>query len=107
MNRRLVLEAPERQADGAGGFATTWAERGVLWGALRHRAGQERPGPAGAMARNPMVILVRAAPVGAPERPEPGQRLREGTRLYAVLAVTEADAGGRVLNITAEEEIAR
>jgi hypothetical protein len=44
LDRRMVLEAPERVADGAGGFQLTWAVRGVLWAALKPGAGREAAG---------------------------------------------------------------
>ena len=49
-------------------------------------------------------ITVRAAPVGAPSRPRPDQRFREGARVFRILAVAERDAVGRYLTCFAEEE---
>lgn len=106
LTRRLVLEAPRRVPDGAGGYAENWTERGALWGMIRPGTGRQVAGEAGALSRVPVEIVVRAAPPGAPSRPVPGQRLREGMRLFAVLAVTEEDAAGRYLTCFAEEEIA-
>ena len=37
-------------------------------------------------------------------RPEPGQRLRVGSRLFHIKAVHEADFDGRFLTCLAEEE---
>lgn len=86
-------------------------------GALRRAGyGSARCGPAsqhgsqgedflGAVAR-PRVryrIIVRGAPVGAARRPRPDQRLRDGTRIFDILTVTEADPAGRYLDILAEE----
>jgi head-tail adaptor len=101
--RRLVLEAAERQADGSGGFVEDWAPLGVLWADVRPRGGREefvagRPWP-----RVKYRVLVRAAPVGAASRPSPGQRLRDGARVFRVLTVTESDRAGRYLEIVAEE----
>jgi head-tail adaptor len=56
--------------------------------------------------RGPRVkyrILVRTAPVDAPSRPRPQQRLRDGARVFHILTVTESDATGRYLEIVAEE----
>ena len=42
LTRRLVLEAPERVADGAGGYTETWVARGTLWAEVVPRgAGRE------------------------------------------------------------------
>jgi head-tail adaptor len=103
--RRLVLEAPERAPDGAGGFATTWVPVGTLWGDVTARtsredliAGAERP-------RVRFRIVVRGAPIGADRRPRPEQRLREGGRVFSILTVAERDANGRYLEILAEEGV--
>jgi head-tail adaptor len=50
-------------------------------------------------------IVVRAAPPGAPSRPQAGQRFREGGRLFAIRAVAEAGGAGRFLVCFAEEEV--
>lgn len=105
LNRRLVLEAPERVSDGAGGYVETWVPRGVLWAGIAPRTGGERAGEELTLARVPYLILVRAAPQGAPSRPVPGQRFREGRRLFPIRAVAEADSRGQYLTCFAEEEI--
>ena len=50
-------------------------------------------------------ILVRAAPVGAPSRPRPEQRFREGPRVFDIVSVAEHDAAGRYLEIIAQEGV--
>lgn len=105
MNRALVLEAPERTADGAGGFSEVWTVMGMLWAAIRAGTGREA-GIAGlSLSTVPYRITVRAAPVGAPSRPVAGQRLRSGARVFRILAVTEADAAARFLTCIAREEL--
>ena len=104
LNRRLALLAPDRVPDGSGGFAETWAELGRLWAAVEMRSGAEsgaEEAPLGALA---LKITVRAAAPGSPQRPVPGQVLAEGPRRYRVLAVGEADVGGRFLVCHAREE---
>ena len=49
---------------------------------------------------------MRGAPQGAPSRPLPGQRLRDGARLFAIDAVTEVVPGGAYLVCHAHEEVA-
>ncbi|SDW35621.1 phage head-tail adaptor, putative, SPP1 family [Albimonas donghaensis] len=104
LNRRLVLESPERVPDGAGGGGLGWLELGVLWGAITPRAGREleRGGRQGSRVSH--RILVRAAPVGASTRPRADQRFRENGRTFRIRAVTEADARGRFLTCWADEE---
>ncbi|MBZ0124543.1 MAG: head-tail adaptor protein [Roseovarius sp.] len=106
LNRRLVLEEPVRVSDGAGGFAESWAEVGKLWAAIRARTGRERAGGAVDLSATDYRIVVRAAPHGAPSRPVPGQRLRAGTRVFAIAAVAETDPQGRYLTCFATEEVA-
>ncbi len=105
LNRKLVLEAPERVADGAGGFAETWVARGTHWAEIRPGTGNEIRGVLTALSRVPYRITVRATPAGADSRPRPEQRFRDGTRLFHILAVTERETDGRYLTCHAEEEV--
>jgi head-tail adaptor len=104
LNRRLLLEAPERVADGAGGFVESWVVKGALWAEISPRTGGERAGEELTLARVPYRIIVRAAPYGAPSRPRPGERFREDARLFRILAVTEAESRAHYLTCFAEEE---
>lgn len=106
LNRQLVLEAPERVADGAGGWSESWAALGTLWADISARTGRDARGETAGLSVAPCRIIVRAAPVGAVSRPVPGQRFRDGTRVFAIHAVAEADGSGRYLTCFAEEEVA-
>lgn len=101
----LVLEAAQQVSDGAGGYTTQWRALGTHWADLRPRSGREAAGVAGPISRVPMVITLRGCPPSSPARPKAGQRFRAGDRIFAILAVSEADGTGRYLNVTAEEEI--
>lgn len=105
LNRRLVLEEAQRVADGSGGFTLLWVVRGVLWAAVEPGTGRERAGEFATLASVPCRITVRGAPEGAPSRPKPDQRFRDGARLYRVTAVAEADAEARYLTCFAVEEV--
>lgn len=105
LNRRLVLEAPQRVPDGAGGYAETWAEIGTLWADLRARTGREISDGAVHLSTAAYRITVRAAPHGAPSRPRPDQRFRDGQRVFRIEAVTESDPLGRFLTCHAQEEV--
>ncbi len=105
LSRRLTLETRESAPDGSGGHAVTWRPLGALWAEVEARGGREdfvagRPG-----SRVRYRIVVRGAPVGAVSRPRADQRLREGVRVFDILAVAEADAEGRFLEILAEEGV--
>ncbi|RKF12963.1 head-tail adaptor protein [Roseovarius spongiae] len=106
LNRQLVLEAPERVADGAGGFDETWAPRGTLWAEVHARTGREMTGGAAQVSSTGYRITVRAAPYGAPSRPKPEQRFRDGARIFRIEAVADMDPVGRYLTCFAEEEVA-
>ncbi|WP_377506394.1 head-tail adaptor protein [Octadecabacter sp. R77987] len=104
LNRRLVLEAPVRVADGAGGYTQSWQALGTHYAEVTARTGREKAGVAVPLSRVAYRIVVRAGLVGASSRPLPEQRFRDGSRVFNILAVAEADASGRYLTCTAEEE---
>ena len=106
LNRKLVLEAPGRVPDGAGGFAESWIARGTVWAQVLPGAGSERAGEDVRLSRTRLKIVLRAAPHGAPSRPRPDQRYREGARLFRILSVSENDCDARFLVCHAEEETA-
>lgn len=91
MNRRLALEARATAPDGAGGVAESWVELGVLWAALRAVSARESFAGGRPAARVTHRALIRYAAFGAPERPVPDQRFREGERVFAIRGVAEAD----------------
>lgn len=101
----MVLEGPTRVADGAGGFALAWAVRGVVWAALKPGSGREVAGEEVFVSQAPYRITVRGAPVGSEARPKAEDRLRDGTRIFTILAVTEADPRGQYLTCFAREEV--
>jgi len=102
LSRRLVLEAPERVPDGAGGYTETWVARGWHWAEVVPRgAGREVKATA---SRLNFRITVRAAAQDAPSRPTPAMRFRDGARLFRIEAVTETDPSGRYLLCFASEE---
>jgi head-tail adaptor len=102
LSRRLVLEAPDRVPDGAGGYSQSWVARGWVWADVAPRGAGREVGAA--VSRLSHRITVRAAPQGAPSRPTPAMRFRDGARLFRIEAVTEADADARYLLCIASEE---
>ncbi|MGB0439873.1 MAG: head-tail adaptor protein [Paracoccaceae bacterium] len=106
LNRALTLETPQAVSDGMGGLSEGWTPLGTLWAEVRARSGRVTDGEAGALSRSSMRITVRAAAMGAPDRPQAGQRLRSGARVFLIDAVTEYDATGRYLTCFAREEVA-
>ncbi|HSF62824.1 MAG TPA: head-tail adaptor protein [Paracoccaceae bacterium] len=104
LRRSLVLEAPEETATGSGGIARAWVALGRLWAEIRAGTGRDGQGVEVVTAQVALRITVRGAPVGSPARPQAGQRFRDGLRVFAILAVAEADPGGRYLTCFAREE---
>ncbi|WP_054008619.1 head-tail adaptor protein [Cypionkella psychrotolerans] len=105
LTRKLVLEAPQNIADGAGGFAQAWAVLGTIWGEVSPGPGREMAGVEVVLAQVPYKITVRGAPVGNLRRPKPEQRLRDGTRVFTILAVAEHDQDAQYLTCFAREEV--
>ncbi|MFC0340084.1 head-tail adaptor protein [Paracoccus niistensis] len=100
----LVLERPERVADGMGGYRMEWRSLGILYAQMRAGSGAERQGEVGAESVVPWRITVRAARAGDPRRPGAGQRFRMGGRVFRIEAVAEADGAGLWLDCRAREE---
>lgn len=105
LNRKLVLEAQTRSNDGAGGFTETWATMGTLWAEVAPGSGRDVAGVEVTLAAVPLRITVRGAAVGSAQRPVAGQRFRDGTRLFPILAVSERDPDGHYLTCFAREEV--
>ncbi|MBS0565263.1 MAG: head-tail adaptor protein [Proteobacteria bacterium] len=105
LSRRLTLEEAQRVPDGSGGFSLTWAAKGDLWAEVRAGSGRERAGESVTLSTVGYRITVRGAPYGAPSRPRPEQRFREGNRIYRIVSVAEADAFGLYLVCEAAEEV--
>lgn len=105
LSRLLQLEQAASAADGAGGLAESWQVLGQLWAEVVPGSGREARGEELYAAATPFRITVRGAPVGATARPRPGQRFRDGARLFRILAVTERDAQGAFLLCRAQEEV--
>ena len=105
LTRQLELLDPQRVADGAGGFTEAWVVLGTLWAEVKPGTGREASGAVNSVSRVAYRVTVHGAPVGAPSRPRAGQRFRDGTRLFAIVAVTEADAQARHLTCFVEEEV--
>ena len=104
LHRRLALEGEVVTPDGAGGFSRVWTLRGHVWAEVVPGSGRESGGIEVPLSTQPFRVTVRGAAQGAPSRPKAGQRFRDGTRVFAILAVTERNADGRYLVCAAREE---
>jgi hypothetical protein len=78
-------------------------EVGGLWAEVRMRSGALRATEFGDTPRLTLRITTHALPEGHEGRPVPGDRLRDGGRLYEVEAAHESDGRGRMLTVLAAE----
>nr|WP_308418331.1 head-tail adaptor protein [Palleronia aestuarii] len=106
LTRPLILERADRLPDGAGGFSETWEALGVLWADVAPRAGRQMAAPVATVSQMSYRIMVRGAPQSSPQRPVPGQRFRDGARVFHIRAVTEAAPLAHFLICFCDEEVA-
>lgn len=105
LTRRITLEDPQTTSDGAGGSQESWQVLGTMWADMRAGTGTMTGGATVDLSRVRWRVVVRAAPEGSPRRPRPGQRFREGARVFPIIAVAERDPTGRYLTCFAEERL--
>lgn len=106
LTRQLALEERGEAPDGAGGRSGAWRTLGRHWARIEPRTGRLERGEGGPRSRVPVKITLRATPHGAPSRPRPGQRFREGERIFLIRAVFEQDPAAMYLTCFADEEAA-
>ena len=106
LTHAVLLETPERVTDGAGGFVQSWRVLGTLWAEINPRGGRETAQEGMRVSRVSHLVVVRGAPIGAPDRPKPEQRFRMGARVFVIRAVKERDPDGRYLICHVDEEAA-
>lgn len=96
---RLVREVPVETADGQGGVSLDWMAAGSLWARVEpvSQAASELAG-----ARR--VVLTHRIWIPWQTGVTAGQRLRQGTRIFAIQAVRDPDESGRFLVCDCEEE---
>ncbi|WP_112323298.1 head-tail adaptor protein [Oceanibium sediminis] len=104
--RKLILEQRIEVPDGMGGVSHSWQALGQLWADMAPRRGREELVAERVSERVPWTISVRGAAAGSPQRPKPTQRFRDGTRVFNIISVAEADPAARYLLCSAEEGVA-
>ena len=91
LRRRFELEALTQTGDGAGGLSESWTPVTTIYADVVASTGKETLSGGRAAARVTHKAFIRHQPFGAPSRPRPDQRFREGARSFAIRAVAEAD----------------
>ena len=96
LNRRLVLEAPDETADGAGGFVRDYETVATLWASVEPTAarGDVVAAQLGATVTHRIVIRYSADITTR-------HRFRDGARVYRIVTIHERSR--RWLDIRAEE----
>ena len=105
LTRALVLEEERLLPDGAGGHQKLWAMLGTHWAEVQASTGRDPDGEERVLSAVNWRITLRASPAGSELRPRPDQRLREGMRIFTILAVAERDRAGRYLTCFCREEV--
>ena len=100
LNRRLVLEAPAEAPDGAGGVTRSYATVTTLWASVRPVSARGDVVAAATGATVTHRIVVRAGPDLTTRH-----RLREGTRIFRIVALRDRDGTGRFVELAAEERV--
>ncbi len=103
LSRKLLLEARVRSTDGAGGYSGGWSVLGTHWGAVEPRSGRLETGEEYARGRASYRVTIRAVPPTSLSRPKPGQRFRDGARIFAIRSVRDS-SDLRFLTCDVDEE---
>lgn len=100
LDRRLVLEAPQATADGAGGSAVAWTAVATVWAEVRSQPGGERlAGEAVTAEVTHRVRIRRRGDV------RPSMRFLDGSRVLDIRSVV--DDGRRWLLCLCQEKPVR
>lgn len=100
MNRRLVLEAPVEDADGAGGVTRSFEAVATMWAAVAPVSAAREIEAARLGARVTHRLHLRFA-----DDITTRHRFRDGQRIYRIVTLRDRDGRRRFLEIEAEERI--
>jgi SPP1 family predicted phage head-tail adaptor len=92
MRKRFIIEAPSDVPDGAGGVIRTWVEAGAVWASIEAIGGDFRF----AAERAAQTITHRLSMRWRDDL-SPLHKLRDGTRVYEIRSVHDADMERRFL----------
>lgn len=98
LRHRLMLEAPQRISDAAGGVFETWTSIGQVWAEVTPITGNETFAADRIVGRVTHSIAVRAR-----SDLSPAQRLRLGDRIFEIRAVLMADHRHHRMRLICEE----
>jgi SPP1 family predicted phage head-tail adaptor len=100
LNHRLVLEQPVETADGAGGVTRGYAAVTTLWAALApvSARGAVEADDLAADVTHRITIRFRSDVTTR-------HRLRDGARIFRIVALRSPDESGRFVQIDAQERV--
>jgi SPP1 family predicted phage head-tail adaptor len=97
---RLVLEQPVETADGAGGVTRGYASVATLWAAVSPVSARGEVNADDLGAEVTHRIVIRVGPDVTTRH-----RLRDGARIFRIVALRDHDGSGRFLEIVAAERV--
>ena len=101
LRHRLIIESANPSDDGHGGQTDPWASPvtvATVWGRIAPLRGRERLRAGQLDARHSHRITIRYR-----DDVTAAQRIRSGTRIFNIRAVTDRDERGRWLDLLCEE----
>jgi SPP1 family predicted phage head-tail adaptor len=98
LRHRLVLEEAQRVSDGGGGFTEDWVTVATLWAAIEPGGGGEgvESGRLAGRVTHEITLRYRAGVT-------PAMRLRQGTRVFHILAAIDEGERQHWLRCLCEE----
>ena len=100
LRHRLVLEEPLESPDGAGGVTRSYATVTTLWAAVTPVSARGNVVADDVGANVTHRIIIRSGSDVSTRH-----RLREGARIFRILALQDQDGSGRFIEINAEERV--
>ena len=100
LRHRLTLEEPVETADGTGGVTRSFATVTTLWASVTPVSARGRVEAASLAADVTHRIVIRSGPQLTTRH-----RLREGTRIFRILALRDRDGSGRFVEIGVQEKV--
>ena len=97
LRHRLALERAVRTPDGGGGVTESWVLEADVWGSIRPLSGEERLEADRVSGRVSHEIRIRYR-----ANVVPAMRLRQGTRVFHIVAVLDDDERRRWLTCRCE-----
>lgn len=101
LRHRVILQAPNETADGAGGWTLTWTDVATVWAAIEPLKGAER-----LKAQRLEASVTHKVTIRHRDGVTAKQRLKFGTRFFNIRAVINRGERDRFLELLAEEGVA-